>query len=141
MAASKMTLKKMKKMRYGGIDHVNVMVANTAASRQFYTNALGMEDVTHLRTNLSFPGAWVCAGAQQVHLMEQPNPDPTSGRPEYCARDRHVAFTIRELAPLKALLDEHGIVYAKSKSGRAALFCRDPDGNALEFMGVPSPKL
>ena len=45
---------------------------------------LGMEDETHLRNpELPFPGAFVRAGAQQIHIMELPNPDPVSGRPEH----------------------------------------------------------
>lgn len=64
--------------------------------------------------------------------MELPNPDPVDGRPEHGGRDRHVAFTIADLKPLKGRLDEAGVGYTMSKSGRAALFCRDPDGNAFE---------
>ncbi|MEE8429299.1 MAG: glyoxalase, partial [Gammaproteobacteria bacterium] len=30
-------------------------------------------------------------------------------------------------------LESAGIPYNQSRSGRQALFCRDPDGNALEF--------
>ena len=35
---------------------------------------------------------------------------------------------------LKARLDAAGVKYSVSKSGRAALFCRDPDANTLEFV-------
>ena len=73
-------------------------------------------------------------GAQQIHLMELPNPDPTKGRPEHGGRDRHVAFTIANIEPLMARLEEKGVGFTMSKSGRRAVFCRDPDGNALEFM-------
>jgi hypothetical protein len=37
--------------------------------------------------------------------MELPNPDPITGRPEHGGRDRHAAFSIHKLAPLKARLD------------------------------------
>ena len=70
----------------------------------------------------------------QIHLMELPNPDPVDGRPEHGGRDRHVAFTIADLQPLKGRLDGAGVTYTMSKSGRAALFCRDLDGNAFEVM-------
>lgn len=70
----------------------------------------------------------------QIHLMELPNPDPVDGRPEHGGRDRHVAFTIADLQPLKGRLDEAGATYTMSKSGRAALFCRDLDGNAFEVI-------
>lgn len=74
--------------------------------------------------------------------MELPNPDPTKGRPEHGGRDRHVAFTIANIEPLIARLEEKGVGFTMSKSGRRAVFCRDPDGNALEFMedvSVPVP--
>lgn len=64
--------------------------------------------------------------------MELPNPDPVDGRPEHGGRDRHVAFAIQDLGPLKMRLDNAGVTYTMSKSGRAALFCRDLDGNAFE---------
>jgi glyoxylase I family protein len=31
-------------------------------------------------------------------------------------------------------LDAAGVTYTLSQSGRRALFCRDPDDNALEFV-------
>lgn len=68
--------------------------------------------------------------------MELPNPDPVDGRPEHGGRDRHVAFTIADLQPLKGRLDGAGVAYTMSKSGRAALFCRDLDGNAFEVKGT-----
>jgi hypothetical protein len=40
------------------------------------------------------------------------------------------------MAALKSRLDAAGVKYTASKSGRAALFCRDPDANTLEFVEV-----
>jgi len=37
---------------------------------------------------------------------------------------------------VRAALEKAGVPYSMSKSGRAALFCRDPDGNAIEFSAV-----
>lgn len=124
--------------RYGGIAHAGLLVSNTQASLGFYLETLGFEDDTHLRPNLPFPGAFVRAGAQQIHLMELPNPDPTTGRPEHGGRDRHVAFTVESIDPLMARLEARSVAFTMSKSGRRAVFCRDPDGNALEFMEDPS---
>lgn len=105
------------------------------SSKNFYLRTLGFEDDTHMRpSTLPFPGAFVRGGAQQIHLMELPNPDPTRGRPEHGGRDRHVAFTVENIEPLLERLTEGGVPYTMSKSGRRAVFCRDPDGNALEFM-------
>jgi len=124
-------------LQYGGVVHAGVLVANTQKALDFYTTVLGMEDETHLRPDLPFPGAFVRAGEHQIHIMELPNPDPIDGRPEHGGRDRHLALTIKDLAPLKEKLHARGVVYTMSKSGRAALFCRDLDGNAMEFMETP----
>ena len=69
-----------------------------------------------------------------IHLMELPNPDPVDGRPDHGGRDRHAAFGIDDVKPLVERLERHGVPYTMSKSGRAAVFFRDPDGNAMEFM-------
>ena len=63
-----------------------------------------------------------------------PNPDPVVGRPAHGGRDRHIAITVDNLQTLKRNLDQHGITYTISKSGRAAMFIRDPDGNTLELI-------
>jgi len=41
---------------------------------------------------------------------------------------------VNDLEELMRRLAAAGIAYTLSKSGRSALFCRDPDGNALEFV-------
>jgi glyoxylase I family protein len=73
-------------------------------------------------------------GDQQIHLLELPNPDPVAGRPEHGGRDRHVAMRVSGLDDVKARLDAAGLAYTLSRSGRRAVFCRDPDGNALELI-------
>ncbi|MBN4079578.1 VOC family protein [Beggiatoa alba] len=113
--------------------HVSVIVKDTKRALAFYNEVLGMP-VNHERPDLGYPGAWLQLGDQQIHLLELPNPDPVTGRPEHGGRDRHAAFAVKNLDELVALLKKAGVVYTRSKSGRCALFCRDPDGNALEFI-------
>ncbi|MDO9385439.1 MAG: glyoxalase, partial [Thiobacillus sp.] len=69
-------------------------------------------------------------------LMQLPNPDAASVRPEHGGRDHHIALGVRNMAELKSRLDAAGVRCTASKSGRAALFCRDPDANTLEFVEV-----
>jgi glyoxylase I family protein len=45
-----------------------------------------------------------------------------------------MAFVVDDLQGLQTRLDVAGVPYTRSRSGRAALFCRDPDGNALEWI-------
>ena len=114
------------------LNHASLVVADTAVSLTFYCDILGMQQTD--RPDLGFPGAWLQLGAQQIHLLELENPDPTTGRPEHGGRDRHIALSVPDLAPVKDVLDKNNITYTLSKSGRKALFCRDPDGNALEIL-------
>lgn len=66
--------------------------------------------------------------------MELDNPDKNSKRPEHGGRDHHVAFAVSSIEKISKSLEKLKIPFTKSRSGRKALFCRDPDGNALEFI-------
>ncbi len=117
-----------------GLHHASLIVSDTRRSLAFYRGLLGMT-VEPERPDLGYPGAWLNIGDQQVHLLELPNPDPVVGRPAHGGRDRHLAFQVADFAGLIERLDQAGVPYTVSRSGRKALFCRDPDGNALEFVG------
>jgi glyoxylase I family protein len=114
------------------LHHASLIVANTEKSLVFYCAILGLQQVE--RPDLGFPGAWLQLGAQQLHLLELDNPDPITGRPVHGGRDRHVALSALALDPVQDALNKAGIVYTMSISGRRALFCRDPDGNAMEII-------
>lgn len=99
-------------------------------------NVFSWSDESHLRpTSLPYPGAFMgIAGQFQVHLMQLPSMDPTEGRPEHGGRDRHMAVTVNNIDVIRDRLVARQLPYTMSQSGRRALFCRDPDGNAYEFM-------
>jgi glyoxylase I family protein len=119
-------------MNIFSLHHASLIVASTELSLVFYCDILGLQQVD--RPDLGFPGAWLQLGDQQIHLLELENPDPITGRPEHGGRDRHIALNALALAPVQDALNKAGIVYTMSKSGRRALFCRDPDGNAVEII-------
>lgn len=116
--------------------HASLIVADTDRSLAFYRDILGLA-LDSRRPDLGFPGAWLQVGERQIHLLELPNPDPVEGRPAHGGRDRHLALTVPNLDPLIARLKTATIPYTTSRSGRRALFCRDPDANALEFIESP----
>ena len=124
--------------RVTGLHHVSLLVADTGRSLGFYRDLLGLP-LDPSRPRMSFNGAWLQLGPQQIHLLELPNPDPTSGRPAHGGRDRHVALHISDLDAMAERLSAAGIGYTVSASGRRALFCRDPDGNAVEMIEAPGP--
>jgi glyoxylase I family protein len=66
--------------------------------------------------------------------MQLPSVDPRDGRPAHGGRDRHIAITVNNIDLIKERLEVRNLSFTMSMSGRRALFCRDPDGNAYEFV-------
>lgn len=117
------------------IHHVSLIVADTQKAVEFYTKILGLS-VCDDRPALDFAGAWLNIGEQQIHLLELDNPDPVENRPAHGGRDRHLAMRVDNLDEIEQVLLKNNIAVSRSKSGRAALFCRDPDGNGVELVGT-----
>ena len=116
------------------LQHVSFIINDTQQSLAFYCAILQLETDSS-RPDLGYPGAWLTINNnQQIHLLELPNPDPLDNRPKHGGRDRHAAFMVENLQLIIDKLEYAKIDYTLSKSGRRALFCRDPDSNALEFI-------
>ena len=115
------------------LDHCSLIVKNTAKALEFYKGILELE-VDESRPDLGYPGAWLKVGSRQIHLLEVTSPDSVENRPEHGGRDHHVAMVVSSINIVIQRLEDAGLIYSKSKSGRAALFCRDYDGNAIELV-------
>lgn len=116
------------------LHHASLIVKDLNIALAFYQQVLGLE-TDDSRPELGYPGAWlILPGQQQIHLMELDDPDKNSKRPEHGGRDHHVAFAVSSIEKISKSLEKLEIPFTKSKSSRKALFCRDPDGNALEFI-------
>ena len=116
------------------LHHASLIVEDLKVALAFYQEVLGLE-TDDSRPDLGYPGAWlILPGQQQIHLMELDDPDKNSERPEHGGRDHHVAFAVNSIDYIAKSLEDLEMPFTKSKSGRKALFCRDPDGNALEFI-------
>jgi glyoxylase I family protein len=114
--------------------HATILVENLDAARRFYEQVLGLAS-SPSRPEMSFAGVWYDLGPhQQLHLMRLPNPEAGLQRPLNGGRDRHIAFAVDDLSALMHKLEGAGMKYNLSQTGRRALFCRDPDANALEFI-------
>jgi catechol 2,3-dioxygenase-like lactoylglutathione lyase family enzyme len=138
-----------------GIHHATFLTSDLARARAFYEGVLGLRPSPD-RLQMTFEGIWYdVAPHQQIHLMQLPDPETGLQRPahpqgvrrgcmglkpqqhtQHGGRDRHLALAVKDLSLLRARLDAAGIACTQSQSGRRALFCRDPDQNALEFIEV-----
>ncbi len=117
-----------------GIHHATFLTGDLVEARAFYEGVLGLRPDPN-RPQMSFDGVWYeVAPGQQIHLMLLPDPEAGLRRPAHGGRDRHVALVVADISKLIERLNSAGVAYTLSQSGRSALFCRDPDHNALEFV-------
>ena len=123
------------------IAHASFLVSDLDSALAFYCCVLGMPQNMTI-PDFAFEGAWIDIGdsGQQIHLMKLPNPDFQDGRPDHGGRDKHIALVVEDIAKLEQQFIQADVKFTRSKSGRAAFFCRDPDGNALEFSEDFTPK-
>lgn len=116
-----------------GLFHAGLLVSDLAVSQVFYERVLGLTRMP--RPDLPYPGVWYALNDyQQLHLMQLPNPDQNAIRPPHGGRDRHIALGVTSIEGFQSRLELAHVVYTRSRSGRPALFCRDPDGNTLELI-------
>ena len=117
------------------IVHIGLLVSDLDQAALFYEKILGLFRIE--RPKLDFEGVWYgLDDGQQIHLMLLDNPYGGCVLPEHGGRDRHVAMSAPDLDDVRDRLDAEGVKYTLSRSGRKALFCRDPDGNTIELIQV-----
>lgn len=114
--------------------HLALIISDLKRSAHFYENILGLTPIT--RPNLGFDGLWyTLSKKQELHLMLLSSPYLHCNRPIHGGRDNHLAiFTKYEnFIAIQQRLKHAGIPYTNSKSGRMAIFFRDPDLNTFEL--------
>ena len=112
-------------MNVVGVHHVSIGVQDVDAAVDFYA-LLGLYPLP--RPDFGFPGAWLQAGTQQVHLLQTSIVAPGA--------ENHYAFQVEDLSACVAHLAEHGVPARISTTvtgaGRQA-FIKDPSGNVVEL--------
>ena len=103
--------------------HVNLRVEKLADAVRFYTEVLGLELIP--RRDTKGQGAWFRLGSTEVHLAEDPTPQPRS--------KRHFAVDVADLAEARRTADAHGAEIDQEEAGR--FWMRDPSGNRIEVVG------
>jgi len=117
------------------IHHVSFIIQDCARSQQFYQQIFGLSPAPN-RPDLKFPGIWYQLGDLQLHLLQCDNPYSEAKLPEHGGRDRHLALETDEFELILSRLEKHKVVLTWSKSGRKAVFFRDPDSNVIELNSV-----
>ncbi len=119
-------------MKIGQLHHISLVIADVECSKHFYCDLLQLKEIP--RPDLGFDGYWIGLGTFQIHFLKVKNVDPVTERPEHVGRDRHLAMEVDDLNPVIDRLKNDKIPYTVSKSGRNAIFFRDPDGNGIELI-------
>ncbi len=112
-------------MQATGIHHVSINVDDVDAAVRFYTEVLGLT-LREDRPDFGFPGAWLDAGPQQIHLIGGEVP-PRLGQ--------HLALQVADLDAAVAELRERQLQVSDPSpvgTGRQA-FVTDPAGNLVEL--------
>lgn len=110
-----------------GVHHVSLNVVDADEAIRFYVDVLGLTERDD-RPDFPFPGAWLQAGEQQIHLLEVDAFTPPEGP--------HFALRVLDLDAAVARLAGHGVEVSEAKQiadiCRQAFF-RDPTGNLIEL--------
>ncbi|MBW3539393.1 MAG: VOC family protein [Planctomycetes bacterium] len=126
------------------LDHVTIVVKDLEASRRFYVDALGMQEVE--RPGFSFAGKWFQAGPTQIHLILEHGESGPAGwhDGEKNSRQHHFAFRVDDAHAAARRLEELGVTFvAKPKErpdGFVQVFVSDPDGHIVELCSPPAPR-
>ena len=109
-----------------GIHHVSINVKDVDTALRFYVELLNLELLE--RPDLGFPGAWIRAGEQEVHLLGIDSGEPV--------KEQHFAFAVNDAQAIHTALQANG--YSPTDIRDIPSICRqffthDPSGNMVEF--------
>ena len=114
-------------MQPRGVHHVSINVDDVDTARSFYMGTLGLTERGD-RPDFGFPGAWLDAGGQQVHLI--------GGEPP-AAKGQHFALHVEDIDATIAELRGKGVQVSDSipvgSTGNFQAFLNDPAGNQIEL--------
>ena len=112
-------------MRPSGLHHVAICVTDEDEALAFYRDVLGLAELP--RPDFGFPGLWLDAGGEQIHLMVSTE-RPRGGD--------HFALEVADVAAAADHLEAHGVRVMRldpvpGAGGQA--FINDPAGNLIEL--------
>jgi glyoxylase I family protein len=121
-------------VRVGGIDHVSFPVRDLERALGFYRDTLGLVPIPRPDFG-ALGGAWLAAGALQVHLIVTPD-GADVGRPPGDVNPvaAHTAFAIDDYDATKAMLEATGVSVLGLGAAQGQMWVQDPDGHVIELI-------
>jgi catechol 2,3-dioxygenase-like lactoylglutathione lyase family enzyme len=122
---------------------VGIAVRDGAAALAFYRDVLGCKELPPLAMGETGAMQRVQCGGHVLKLYDfAKKPEPCEGGTDKAIGMRLLAFLLDDLEPVLARFDAQGLPYRRlplENSPLKVAFASDPDGNALELVGLPKP--
>jgi catechol 2,3-dioxygenase-like lactoylglutathione lyase family enzyme len=123
-------------------DHFTIVVADLEASRQFYVELLGLNEME--RPAFDFEGLWFGVGNMMVHLIKTNEltgqPGPRNDDTIKPSRGLHFAFQVSDAFAAADVIRKTGIEIVdgpkQRPDGATQVFVRDPDGYLIELCSL-----
>ncbi len=132
-------------MALSSLDHCSIRTGKLAETRDFYVDALGLEDGD--RPDFPFPGNWLYVDGKAVIHLVGIDPDDPSGLEEYLGTAAveeldgsgavdHIAFRAGDAGGLMSRLRGMGVAFRERQVPNMDLFqifVEDPNGITVEL--------
>ena len=124
-----------------GLQHVALIISDVDASRRFYGEQLGMEELAR-PASFGFGGAWYQAGGQEIHLIAAADTSARAGwggaGPQAdVGLATHLAFEVDDLEAECSRLGSIGVEACSAirprGDGVVQIYFEDPDGHLVEL--------
>jgi glyoxylase I family protein len=121
-------------------DHVTIICRDLEATRQFYVDFLGLDEVR--RPSFGFPGLWFQLGQTQIHATQESAEAGEAGWGDrggtVISRGHHIAFAVDDISNAIKRAHEHGVRIAsplqQRPDGFKQVYLFDPDGHVVELV-------
>ncbi|MBT8162908.1 MULTISPECIES: VOC family protein [Arthrobacter] len=129
--------------------HVCLVVSDIDATRDFYVNVLGFEEI-HRPTDFVFHGAYFRNGDVEVHVVRETEPGRlTKHAPGWDGEElrtglcHHFAVMVESFEPFLAAMRERGLERVGGPRVRddyvEQIYIADPDGHIIELLYQHTP--
>jgi catechol 2,3-dioxygenase-like lactoylglutathione lyase family enzyme len=121
------------------VHHIQIFVPREAeaASKHFYAEVMGLEEIPKPAAFGKHGGAWYEHGPNQLHLSVLRQPEDNRGS------QRHVCYMVADLAHAEQTMREAGVEIVPDDrpfDQWTRFYARDPGGNYIEIAQMNEPK-